>query len=91
MKPRKKVGKDKLSKTKNNRDRDSGFGFFTEEKRSRYLEGIVRVDFKDHELLKKFMTEQGKIMPRRITGTSSKQQRQLKQAIHQARVLGLVR
>ena len=90
MKPRKKMGKDKLSKTKTNRDRD-GFGFFAEEKRSRYLEGIVRIDFKDPELLKKFMTEQGKIMPRRITGTSAKQQRQLKQAIHQARILGLVR
>lgn len=92
MKPRKKSKADKFSKTKSRRDRDrDGFGFFTEEKRSRYLEGILRIDFKDHELLKKFMTEQGKIMPRRITGASSKQQRQLKQAIHQARTLGLVR
>ncbi len=91
MKPRKKDGKGKAGKGKSNRDRDSGFGFFAEEKRSRYLEGIERIDFKDHELLKKFMTEQGKIMPRRISGASAKQQRQLKQAIHQARVLGLVR
>lgn len=90
MKPRKKTGKDKFAKNRNNRDRD-GFGFFAEEKRSRYLKGIVRIDFKDHELLKKFMTEQGKIMPRRITGASARQQRQLKQAIHRARVLGLVR
>lgn len=91
MKPRKKSGKDKASKSKAKRDRDSGFGSFMEEKRSRYLEGIVRIDFKDHELLKKFMTEQGKIMPRRITGASAKQQRQLTQAIRQARILGLVR
>ncbi|MCG2681214.1 MAG: 30S ribosomal protein S18 [Kiritimatiellae bacterium] len=55
------------------------------------MEGIVHIDFKDHELLKKFMTEQGKIMPSRITGTSAKQQRQLKQAIHRARIMGLVR
>lgn len=87
MKPR-KSSRGKLSKPRVNRD---GFGFFTEEKRCRYLEGIVHIDFKDHELLKKFMTEQGKIMPSRITGTSAKQQRQLKQAIHQARILGLVR
>jgi small subunit ribosomal protein S18 len=88
VKPR-KSSKDKLGKKRENRD--AGFGFFTEEKRSRYLEGILHIDFKDHELLKKFMTEQGKIMPSRITGTSAKQQRQLKQAIHQARILGLVR
>lgn len=87
MKPR-KAGKDKSLKTRASRD---GFSFFTEEKRCRYLEGIVHIDFRDHELLKKFMTEQGKIMPSRITGTSAKQQRQLKQAIHQARILGLVR
>jgi small subunit ribosomal protein S18 len=89
VKPRKPTGKGKFAKTRASRDRE-GFGFFTEEKRSRYLEGIERIDFKDHELLKKFMTEQGKIMPRRITGTSAKQQRQLKQAIHRARILGLV-
>lgn len=87
MKPR-KPGKEKTTKLRSNRD---GFGFFTEEKRARYLEGITHIDFKDHELLKKFMTEQGKIMPRRISGTSAKQQRELKRAIHQARTLGLVR
>jgi len=87
VKPR-KSGKGKLTKPRPNRE---SFGFFTEEKRCRYLEGITHIDFKDHELLKKFMTEQGKIMPSRITGTSAKQQRQLKQAIHRARILGLVR
>jgi len=67
------------------------FGFFSDEKRSRYLDGMVTIDYKDHELLKKFMTEQGKMMPSRISGTSSKQQRQLKQAVRRARVMGLVR
>lgn len=65
------------------------FGF-SDDKRSRYLAGVI-IDFKNAELLKKFMTEQGKIMPRRITGTSSKQQRQLKHAVRQARIMGLVR
>lgn len=65
--------------------------FFTEEKRSRFLQGIPNVDFKDSELLKKFTTEQGKILPRRICGTSSKQQRQIKRAIRVARVVGLMR
>ncbi len=73
------------------RERHETFGFFTEEKRCRYLEGIRRIDYKDAELLKKFMTEQGKIMPSRITGTTTKQQRQLKQAVRRARVVGLVR
>ncbi len=63
---------------------------FGDERRSRYLAG-TSIDFKNGELLKKFMTEQGKIMPRRITGTTAKQQRQLKRAISQARILGLVR
>lgn len=66
------------------------FGFFAEEKRSRYLQGITHVDYKDHELLRKFMTEHGKIIPCRISGTTTKQQRQLKSAIRRARTVGLV-
>ncbi|MCA1808384.1 MAG: 30S ribosomal protein S18 [Kiritimatiellia bacterium] len=69
----------------------SSFGFFAEEKRSRYLQGITQVDYKDHELLRKFMTEHGKVIPSRISGTSTKQQRQVKRAIRRARVVGLVR
>ncbi len=63
---------------------------FGDDRRSRYLAG-ASIDFKNGELLKKFMTEQGKIMPRRITGATAKQQRQIRRAICQARVLGLVR
>ncbi len=87
MKPR-KSGKGSAMKPRHKRET---FGFLAEEKRCRHLAGITHIDFKDHELLKKFMTEQGKIMPRRITGASAQQQRQLKKAIHQARTLGLVR
>ncbi len=57
---------------------------------SKHLEGITVFDYKDHELLRKFMTERGKVMPRRITGATAKQQRQLKRAIRRARVMGLL-
>lgn len=56
----------------------------------KYLEGVSEIDYKDSELLKKFMTEKGKITPQRISGTSSKQQRQIKRAIRRARVMGLL-
>ena len=59
-------------------------------KGAKYLEGVKIIDYKDSELLRKFMTERGKIIPRRITGTSAKQQRQVKAAIRRARVMGLL-
>ena len=62
-----------------------------EEKSGRLLEGVTEIDYKDAELLRKFMTERGKILARRYTGVSSKQQRQVKRAIRQARVMGLLR
>lgn len=51
---------------------------------------IESVDYKDIELLKKFITETGKIVPSRITGTSAKYQRQLSNAIKRARFLALL-
>ena len=62
-----------------------------EEKGGRLLEGVTEIDYKDAELLRKFMTERGKILSRRYTGVTSKQQRQVKRAIRQARVMGLLR
>ena len=59
-------------------------------KGAKYLEGVKDIDYKDSELLRKFMTERGKIMPRRITGTSATQQRQIQRAIRRARVMGLL-
>lgn len=55
------------------------------------LRGLTSVDYKDAELLKKFMTDRGKILPGRITGTNARQQRQIKRAIRRARGMGLVR
>jgi small subunit ribosomal protein S18 len=57
---------------------------------SKYLEAVDTIDYKDHELLRKFMTERGKIMPRRTTGATAKQQRQIRRAIRRARVMGLL-
>lgn len=48
------------------------------------------IDYKDIELLKKFITESGKIVPSRITGTKAKYQRQLAAAIKLARLVGLL-
>jgi len=49
-----------------------------------------KIDYKDIELLKLFITEQGKILPRRVTGVTVQQQRQLAKAIKRARILSLV-
>ena len=46
------------------------------------------IDYKNVDLLSKFITEQGKILPRRVTRLSAKQQRVVTKAIKQARVIG---
>jgi small subunit ribosomal protein S18 len=45
------------------------------------------LDYKDVELLSKFLTEQGKILPRRVTGLTTKQQTRLTKAVKRARIL----
>jgi len=63
-------------------------------RRKRYCrftaEGITYADYKDLELLKSYVSESGKIVPARITGTKAKYQRQLTTAIKQARYLALL-
>ena len=63
-------------------------------KRRRYCrfsaEGIKEVDYKDVDLLKDFINENGKIIPARITGTKSRYQRQLTAAVKRARFLALL-
>ena len=63
-------------------------------KRRRYCrfsaEGIKEVDYKDVDLLKDFITENGKLIPARITGTKAIYQRQLNIAVKRARFLALV-
>ena len=51
---------------------------------------IGYVDYKDVDLLKRFISERGKILPRRVTGTSAKNQRKVANAIKRARIMGLL-
>lgn len=53
-------------------------------------EGITQIDYKDLNLLKGYISETGKIVPARITGTSAKYQRQLNTAVKRARYLALL-
>tara|TARA_B100000315_G_scaffold254698_1_gene296326 strand:- start:239 stop:466 length:228 start_codon:yes stop_codon:yes gene_type:complete len=51
---------------------------------------ITDIDYKDVKLLRRFVTEQGKIMPRRVTGTSAKMHRKLIRSIKRARNIALM-
>lgn len=65
--------------------------FFRRKKFCRFkAEGIDQIDYKDINLLKNYIMENGKIVPSRITGTSAKYQRQLSTAIKRARFLALL-
>ncbi len=52
--------------------------------------GIKYIDYKDPDFLIKFVNEQGKLLPRRLTGTSLKYQRKVAQAVKRARHLALM-
>lgn len=52
--------------------------------------GIKYIDYKDGEFLKRFVNEQGRILPRRLTGTSLKFQKKVAQAVKRARHLALL-
>ncbi len=65
--------------------------YFRRRKYCRFTaEGITEIDYKDLNLLKAFISDSGKIVPSRITGTKAKYQRQLSQAIKRARYLALL-
>ena len=51
--------------------------------------GITHIDYKDVDLLRRFVSERGKILPRRLTGTSAKYQRKLTKAIKRATPMAL--
>ena len=48
------------------------------------------IDYKDTDLLKKFITERGKLLPRRMTGLTAKQQRDLTNSVKRARIMALL-
>lgn len=66
--------------------------YFRRKKMCRFsgAEGATEIDYKDINLLKNYITETGKIVPSRITGTHTRFQRQLAKAIKHARFLGLL-
>ncbi|HPG95644.1 MAG TPA: 30S ribosomal protein S18, partial [Dokdonella sp.] len=60
--------------------------FFRRKKFCRFTaEGVVEIDYKDLNLLRQYITETGKIVPSRITGTKARYQRQLAVAVQHAR------
>jgi small subunit ribosomal protein S18 len=65
--------------------------FFRRKKFCRFTaEGVKEIDYKDIATLKNYITETGKIVPSRITGTRARYQRQLSTAIKRARFLALL-
>ena len=54
------------------------------------VDRVVHIDYKDVAMLKHYVTERGKIIPRRITGATAKHQRMLTQAIKRARQIALL-
>ena len=65
--------------------------FFRRRKFCRFTaDGVKSIDYKDLDTLKNYVTENGKIVPSRITGTSAKYQRQLSSAIKRARYIALL-
>ena len=65
--------------------------FFRRRKFCRFTaEGVTEIDYKDLDTLKQYVSETGKIVPSRITGTKAKYQRQLATAVKRARYLSLL-
>ena len=75
--------KKNFKRKKNHNRNKNRYCFFT-------AKGIEQIDYKDIDLLKKYITETGKIIPSRITGTKSHYQKQLAVAIKRARHLALL-
>ena len=84
-------GKGKGKGKKDGKRRERGNNLFKRRKFCRFTaEGIKEIDYKDVELLKDFINENGRIIPARITGTKAHYQRQLSAAIKRARFLALL-
>jgi small subunit ribosomal protein S18 len=65
--------------------------YFRRKKFCRFTaDGVVQIDYKDLTTLKNYVTESGKIVPSRITGTKARYQRQLSTAVKRARFLALL-
>ena len=81
----------RFGKKKDGKKRERGNALFKRKQFCRFTaEGVKEIDYKDIEVLKDFIQENGKIMPARITGTKARYQRQLSTAIKRARSLALL-
>ena len=76
-------GERKFGNRKGGRNKRKKVCFFTVNK-------ITHIDYKDVDTLRKFISERGKILPRRVTGTSAKYQRALTTAIKRSRTIALL-
>ncbi|XFA98209.1 30S ribosomal protein S18 [Candidatus Izemoplasma sp. B36] len=72
-----------MPRPRNNRRRSRKRCYFTENK-------IDYIDFKEYELLRRFISDRGKILPRRVTGTKAYYQKHLARAIKRARFMALL-
>ncbi|GHV27713.1 hypothetical protein AGMMS4952_09870 [Spirochaetia bacterium] len=63
---------------------------FFKKKVCKFCTQKLRIDYKDADVLRRFITERGKILPRRITGTCAKHQRALALSIKRARIIALL-
>jgi len=76
---------------RNKKGGDSASKFFRRRKFCKFTaEDVVEIDFKDLNTLRQYLTETGKIVPARITGTKAKYQRQLATAVKRSRFLALL-
>jgi len=81
----------KPSKSKTKSGKAPMSKFFRRRKFCKFTaEGVKEIDYKDLNTLRQYLTETGKIVPSRITGTKSKYQRQLQTAVKRARFLALI-
>ena len=84
-------GKGKFKGKKDLKKRDRGNALFKRKKFCRFTaEGVKQIDYKDLNVLRQYITETGKIVPSRITGTKARYQRQLSDAVNRARFLALL-
>ena len=89
---RSRSGKGRNAKNgKHDKDKKRSKNLFRRKKFCRFtVEKVKQIDYKDIDVLKEFINENGKIIPARITGTKAHYQRQLSDAIKRARFLALL-
>jgi small subunit ribosomal protein S18 len=83
-------GQDSDGRDGDERGRGRGGKFFQKKKVCKFCTQKLKIDYKDADGLRRFITERGKILPRRITGTCAKHQRALAEAIKRARMIALL-